>query len=110
MMVGLKEVAETGARSRLSNHVQVGLWTITLALFAIAVVLVFARKFWGRGLVFVCATTALFAYLTLGQPPIFLGLLLVGWLVLNLVDASYPGKLRGTSQPRRLHLGQRRTP
>ena len=110
MMVGLKDVAETGTRSRLSNHVEVGLWTLTLALFAIAVVLVFARKFWGRGLVFVCATTALFAYLTLGQPPIFLGMLLVGWLVLNLIDASHPGKLRGTSRARRLHLGQRRTP
>jgi ketosteroid isomerase-like protein len=95
MMIGLKELAETGTRSRLSNHVQVGLWTVTLALLAIAVVLVFVRQFWGRALGVACATAALFAYLTLRQPPLFFGVLLVSWLALNLIDGPQPGKSRG---------------
>jgi ketosteroid isomerase-like protein len=95
MMIGLKDVAETGTRSRLSNHVQVGLWTVTLALLIVAVVLVFARRFWGRALAVACAAVVLFAYLTLRQPSLFFGVLLVGWLVLNLVDAPQPGKSRG---------------
>ena len=97
MMIGLKDVAETGTRSRLSNHVQVGLWTVTLALLAIAVVLVFARQFWGRALAVVCATAVLFEFLTLRQPPLALGVLLVGWLVLTLIDAPEPGKFRGVA-------------
>ena len=99
MMIGLKEVAETGMRSRLSNHVQVGLWTVTLALLVVAVVLVFVRQFWGRALAVACSTAALFAYLTLGQPPLFFGVLLVSWLVLNLIDIDgpQPGKFRGVA-------------
>jgi hypothetical protein len=37
----------------------------------------------------------LFAYLTLGQPPLFFGVLLVSWLVLNLIDGPQAGKFRG---------------
>lgn len=93
-MIGLRDVAETGTRSRLSNHVHVGLWTTTAALLVMAVVLVFTRRLWRALFVVACATVVLFAYLTLRQPPIFLGVLLVLWVVTHLIEAIRARELR----------------
>jgi hypothetical protein len=95
-MIGLKNVAETGSRSRLANHVQVGLWTVTFAVLAVGMVLVFTRRRWIRPLTVVAVTSALFAYLTLWQPPLIPAIALVGWLVVNLIQISW-SRSRGRS-------------
>lgn len=76
-MIGLKEVAELGSRSRLTNHLQVVLWTLTLIMLGVAKVLVLMTEHWVRALKVVLASAALFAYLTLAQPPWIVGAVLV---------------------------------
>jgi len=68
MMMGIKELAETGVRSRRLNHVHLALWTITFAMFAWAAVLVVARRRWRRPLIALIAAAAVFEILTLMQP------------------------------------------
>ena len=69
MMIGLKELAETGTRSRRLNHLHVLLWSVTLGLFVAAAVLVVRRAEWKGPLLGVVAAAAAFQILTLVQPP-----------------------------------------
>lgn len=68
MLIGIKELAETGARSRRTNHVRVALWTATFAVFVWAAALVLTRQNWRRPLVGLVAAAATFEMLTLMQP------------------------------------------
>jgi hypothetical protein len=77
MLIGLAEVAETGVRSRRMNHLHVLLWTVTFALLAAATVGVIRREKWVRPLVAFVAAAAVFEVLTLRQPPLAIGALMV---------------------------------
>ena len=103
MMIGLKELAETGTRNRRLNHVHMLLWITTLGFFVAAAFMVVRRADWKRSLVaFVCAA-AVFQVLTLIQPPLMVGFLLVvltGWLLRSpdrdsRTAADHPGRLPG---------------
>jgi hypothetical protein len=80
-MIGLKEIAEQGSRSRLANHFQVVLWTLTIVVLGVAKLLVLTSEHWVRALKIVAMSAVLFAYLTLGQPPWIVGALLVAALM-----------------------------
>lgn len=84
MMIGIKQLTETGNRGRLSNHVSVVLWAITFVVFITAAVLVMRGKDWRRALVGFGTAGIVFQVLTLGQPPAPVGLTLV-WMVLALL-------------------------
>lgn len=84
MMIGIKQLTETGNRGRLSNHVNVVLWAITFGAFVVAGVLVMRSRAWRRALVGFVAAGIVFQVLTLGQPPAPVGLTLV-WMVFALL-------------------------
>ena len=84
MMVGIKQLTETGNRGRLSNHVSVALWAITLVVFIAAAGLVVRAREWKRALVGFATAGIVFQVLTLGQPPAPVGLTLV-WMVLAIL-------------------------
>jgi hypothetical protein len=84
MMIGIKQLTETGNRGRLSNHVSVVLWAITLVALITAGVLVMRAKEWQRALVGFGSAGVVFQVLTLGQPPAPVGLTLV-WMVLAIL-------------------------
>ncbi|MEO8480865.1 MAG: hypothetical protein ABI634_01565 [Acidobacteriota bacterium] len=85
MMLGLKELAETGQRARYKNHAQVGLWLIMFVIILITAwrVLIGHRSTSAVGL-FVAAALA-FQWLTLAQPSLWLAapLTLLLWLSLG---------------------------
>jgi hypothetical protein len=76
-MIGIKQLAEGSGRRRLANHVQVALWTITLGLMIFAAVLVIRRDRWRMALGAFVFTAIVFQVLTLRQPPILVGAVLV---------------------------------
>ncbi len=90
MMIGLKQIAETGTRHRGLNHVHVVLWicAFTMMLFAAWRVL-WGRRAWASLTVFV-ATAVLFQVLTLAQPALWIGvpLVVLAWLTLAYADAA----------------------
>ena len=77
MLIGVAEVAETGARSRGLNHLHVLLWTVTFGLLVTAKVGVIRREKWVRPLVGFVAAAAVFEVLTLRQPPLVIGVSMV---------------------------------
>jgi hypothetical protein len=77
MMVGLKELAETGSRSRRLNHVHIALWVITAALGVMAAWRVLTRPLRTHPLPGVLAAAISFQILTLAQPSLLLGVPLV---------------------------------
>lgn len=77
MLIGLAEVAETGVRSRRLNHLHVLLWTVTFGLLVAAKAAVIRREKWIRPLVAFVAAAAVFQVLTLLQPPLLIGALMV---------------------------------
>ena len=77
MMIGIKQLAEGGDRGRIRNHVQVVLWFVTFAMFVVGLASVFVGKVWRRKLAGTVLAAAVFQILTLGQPPIDVGVLLV---------------------------------
>jgi len=77
-MIGIKQLAEGESRQRLLNHVQVVLWTITFGLFIAAAVQVLRSGGRRRAVAATLVSAAVFQVLTLGQPPLFLGVTLVG--------------------------------
>ena len=77
MMIGLKHLVEGGDRGRVSNHVQVVLWTITFALFITAIVKVVRGVVAsGRATAALITAAAVFQLLTFAQPPLGIGLVL----------------------------------
>jgi hypothetical protein len=77
MMLDLKELAEGGERDHLANKVHVILWMITFGLFVAAIVRLLRNEQWVRSSVGLLAVAGLFQFLTLGQPPVLIGIGLV---------------------------------
>jgi hypothetical protein len=76
-MIGIKEMAETGERSHLYNNSMVALWTVTFGFFIAAIVKLLRNARWARPLAGLIASAVVFQILTLGQPPLLIGVLLV---------------------------------
>jgi hypothetical protein len=76
-LIGIKQLAEGRDRERWANHVQVLLWTITFALFLYSAVLTVRSRAWRRPFAGFFASALVFQVLTLLQPPIAVGTLLV---------------------------------
>jgi hypothetical protein len=76
MMLGIKALAEGRGRDRLANHAHVGLWVMGFALLVGAGVLILRRRDWLRPLVTFLAAALVFQILTLGQPPLVVGIAL----------------------------------
>jgi len=84
MMEGIKARAEGRKVSKAADDAQVMLWTIAFSAFVASGALVLAGRDWRRrGLTFL-GGGALFAYLTLGQPPVVSGILIVAALTLAI--------------------------
>ena len=77
MMIGIEQLAETGARSRVANHVQVVLWFATFAIFVVGLGSVFVVPRWKRALTGTIAAAVAFQLLTFGQPPLDVAVLVV---------------------------------
>jgi hypothetical protein len=82
MMIGLKEIAETGSRHRLRNHAHVLLWTFSFGLMLVAASRVLLGRRWKASLGGFVMAAALFQVLTLVQPALWVGvpLTLLVWL------------------------------
>jgi hypothetical protein len=100
-MIGLKQLAEGRDRGRLANHAQVMLWAIAFALFVAAGVMVLRRERWQLPLAGFVAAGVGFQILTLGQPPVSLGIGLVSLLSLILWPPSYGSTGHAASATRR---------
>lgn len=89
MMVGLKQLAEGGRRGRRENHIQAALWFVAFGLTVAAFVVAFRRGRPMRGVVGIVVAMIVFQILTLGQPSILAGLLLVTALIAAVPWKSY---------------------
>ncbi len=98
MMIGIKEVAEGGSRQRGLNHVHVVLWFVTFGLFVTAAVMMVAGIRWRRALSGLLASALVFQILTLIQPPVTLGALLVAAIVILLSRGLYSDHVPATRQ------------
>jgi hypothetical protein len=78
MLIGIKDLAETGNRARNENHVNVVLWMIVLGLFVTAAIKLLRDPDWRRPLAGLLASAAVFQILTFLQPPLIIAFLLVG--------------------------------
>ena len=79
-MIGVKQLAEGGSRHRWANHAQVALWTITFIGFVMSGIGVLRRRQWQRPLAAFVASALVFQFLTLGQPPVWIGIVVVALL------------------------------
>ncbi len=77
MMIGIKQLAEGETRGRVRNHILVGLWAVTFAMFVVGLASVFVGRYWRRKLTGTVCAAIVFQILTLGQPPIDVAILLV---------------------------------
>jgi hypothetical protein len=77
MMIGLQEVAEGRSRGRRGNHVLVALWAVEFVLIVAAIVGVLRRPSLAGPLAGCVVTCIVFLVLTLAQPSIGVGALLV---------------------------------
>lgn len=91
MMVGIKQLAEGGSRHRRMNDLQVLLWAVTFGLFVTAGVQVLRRERWHRPLAGLVGAGTVFQVLTLVQPPVRVGLVLVSSLAALL---GWPDRAR----------------
>ena len=94
MMIGLRELAETGMRSRRLNHVHVLLWALTFSIFLTASVLVVTRRGWKRPLLGFAVAGVVLQILTLAQPPLIIGVGLVVLLVALVRQPARSGRAR----------------
>lgn len=76
-MIGIRQLAEGSDRNRTANHLQIGLWAITFGLLVWSAILVLLGRRWQRSLVAFLAACAVFQVLTLAQPGLLFGALLV---------------------------------
>jgi len=90
MMIGLKEIAESGTRHRLANHVQVLLWTLTFVMVLVGAARVAIGWRWMASLVLFVTAASAFERLTLVQPPLWVGVPTV--LLLGLMVAYAPDR------------------
>jgi hypothetical protein len=101
MMIGLKQLAETGTRRRELNNIHIAYFVIAGTLALISALFVLLRRRWQMPLVAFLASAAVFQILTLGQPPLLLGLLLV---VANAALVGRSGR-RGVAMSRAAAVG-----
>ncbi|HYN10916.1 MAG TPA: SRPBCC family protein [Vicinamibacterales bacterium] len=94
MMLGLRELAERRARSRGANHAQVGLSVAAFLLMIGMAVMVLRRRDCIAPAGAFIGTAMLFQVLTLGQPPLALGALL-----LTLTSVSFAALRREGPPP-----------
>ena len=106
MMIGIKQLTETGNRGRLSNHVSVMLWAITFGVFVTAGVLVMRARHWRRALVGFGTAGIVFQVLTFGQPPAPVGLTLV-WMVVAILWWPVPDGATHSSRRRDIQTYRR---
>ena len=92
MMIGLREVVETGARARRLNNVHIVLWVIVAALALVAAFRVVTRRHWARPLAAFVVAAAVFQILTLRQPPLLIGALLLAATAWVLRRPSTPAR------------------
>ncbi|HJQ65994.1 MAG TPA: hypothetical protein VJ816_06440 [Gemmatimonadales bacterium] len=83
-MIGLQQLAEGRDRGRVSNHVAIGLWTITFAFFVTAMVSVIRHADRWHALAGLFTAAAAFQILTFVQPPLGVGFLLTVIVGLSL--------------------------
>jgi len=76
-LIGIKQLAEGEDRHRWANHLQVVLWSVTFAIWLWSGLAVFRRARWQRPLAGFMASAVVFQFLTLGQPPVVIGLAVV---------------------------------
>jgi len=88
MMIGLKQIAETGSRGRRLNNVYIALWVITATLGLVSAVRVLTRPNWKPPLLALVVAATAFQILTLGQPPLLIGLMLVALTVAAVIGPS----------------------
>jgi len=79
-MIGVKQLAEGGSRHRWANHAQVVLWTMTFIGVVMSGIGVLRRRQWQRPLAAFVASALVFQFLTLGQPPVWIGAAVVAIL------------------------------
>lgn len=84
MMIGVKELAETGERARVVNHIHVAIWAITFVLLVASLILTLRRAEWKRPLVGFVASAIAFQIMTLGQPHVALEAAMVAGIILWL--------------------------
>lgn len=77
MMIGIDQLATGHSRGRVWNHVQVVLWVVTFVMFWIGLVWIFFGPVWHRKFAGTLAAAIVFQILTLGQPPVDVGIVLV---------------------------------
>jgi hypothetical protein len=80
MMIGLAGIAEGKPPSKLADDIQLSLWLISFVLIGIAKFLVVFRERWERPLAGFAASLVVFQILTLGQPHVLIGSVLVAGL------------------------------
>jgi hypothetical protein len=96
MMIGIKQLSEGRSRDRLWNHVQVLLWVVTFALWIVSIFLTVRRRIWLRSFGAFISAAIVFQILTLAQPSVWIGLLLVFllcWMLWGPVDARQSPRL-----------------
>jgi hypothetical protein len=84
MMEGIKARAEGRSVSTAWDDLQVALWTLSFAAFVASALLVLVGRGWRRRLLTFVGAGTLFAFLTLGQPPVLVGAILVAALYATL--------------------------
>ncbi len=89
MLHGIKVRAEGGSASEGEDVLQVGLWTMTFFFGLLSIARVFQRERWRRPLATFAACAVVFGVLTLLQPPLELGTV----LVIVLAALLWPSKL-----------------
>jgi len=77
MLIGIKELAETGRRDRTGNNIQIAYWVIAFTLCVLAAIFVLTRDNWRRPLAAFILAAVVFQILTLAQPPLWIGIVLI---------------------------------
>jgi hypothetical protein len=80
-MQGITLRAEGGRGANGADNVQVLLWTVTFVLFVLAGTLAVRRERWMRPLAAFAMAAVVFQILTLWQPPIAVGIMLVALVI-----------------------------
>ena len=103
-MIGIKQLAEGEDRHRWANHVQVALWVITFALVVVSAVEVIRRREWKRPLAGFVVSGLVFQVLTLGQPPVVLGVALLVVVAMTMSGSlgrgNFPHPARSSASAR----------
>jgi hypothetical protein len=101
MMEGIKARVERRPVSEATDVAHVVLWAIAFGLVVTSTVLVFRQTYWTRPLVVFAGSALTFQELTLGQPPLVFGMVLVVALAALLWPSTGVSRPRRRTQPSR---------